>query len=322
MFKIVIATSIFSASFYALAEYPAKPITMLVPYAAGGSTDVLARATADHLSRKLGKAVIVENIGGVGGVPGIMKFMRAPNDGYYLMFSNMGSYAIANNLYKSLNFDARTQIEAIGIVADVPMMLAASKASGFKNLNELLASMKPEGAKLLNLGNGGPGGTSHIGSEYFLYVSKKKALQVPYKGTGPAITDLMAGTTDIVIDQTTTLIPASKGGRILPLAVTSDKRLSEAPDVPTFREAGLPEFDISVWNAISAPKNTPRDKIEVIVKALNEVLNDKDFRKSMENAGASVPEIGKRGPIEMQKLIAAEVPKFQKLIREAHIVVN
>ena len=181
------------------AGYPDRAITMIVPYAPGGSTDGLARVVAEKMGEALKQTVVVENIGGVGGVVGIQRFLRATPDGYTVMLGNMGTFAIANTLYPKMNFDPKTQVTPIGLVADVPQMLAVSVASGFKDLPSLVKRMRDTSLPKLNLANGGPGGTSHIGSVYFTYVTQSQAEQVPYKGSGPAITDLMAGNVDITV---------------------------------------------------------------------------------------------------------------------------
>ena len=207
------------------ASYPDRAITMIVPYAPGGSTDGLARVVAEKMGEALKQTVVVENIGGVGGVVGIQRFLRATPDGYTVMLGNMGTFAIANTLYPKMNFDPKTQLTPVGLVADVPQMLAVSVASGFKDLPSLVKRMRDTSLPKLNLANGGPGGTSHIGSVYFTYVTQSQAEQIPYKGSGPAITDLMAGNVDITVDQTVTIIPASKSGRIVPLAIVGEARL-------------------------------------------------------------------------------------------------
>jgi len=304
------------------AAYPEKPITMIVPYAPGGSTDALARIVAEAMGKDLGTTVIVENLGGVGGVPGVQKFLRSDNDGYTIMFSNMGSFAIAPTLYRSMKFDPKTEMEPIGLVAEVPMVLSVSAASGIKNLPDLLKRLRDQSKPSVNLGNGGPGSTAHIGAEYFLYLTKTKAQMVPYRGTGPALVDLMAGTVDMLIDQTVAMIPASKGGRVVPLAVASPERISQMPDTPTFAEGGVPEFDIAVWNALAAPKDTPKDRMDKLVSALNYALDDPKVKASLDSLGALAPQGERRGPAEMERLTSKDLDRFAKLIHDANIPIN
>jgi len=304
------------------ASYPERAITMIVPYAPGGSTDGLARVVAEKMTEVLKQTVVVENIGGVGGVVGIQRFLRAAPDGYTIMLGNMGTFAIANTLYPKMNFDPKTQLSPIGLVADVPQMLAVSVASGFKDLPSLVKRMRDTSQPKLNLANGGPGGTSHIGSVYFTYVTQSQAEQVPYKGSGPAITDLMAGNVDITVDQTVTIIPASKSGRIVPLAIVGEARSPLMPDVPTFAEGGVPEFDFSVWNAIVGPQGMPPDRIKVLADALSASLNDPKIKAKLDSFAAIAPKPDRRGPPELKRLIDRDVDRFAKLIKDANITVN
>lgn len=302
--------------------YPDKAITMIVPYAPGGSTDGLARIVADSMAKSIGASIIVENIGGVGGVPGVQKFLRAKQDGYTIMLSNMGSFAIAPTLYPHMKFDPKSEMEPLGLVAEVPMVLSVSAASGIKDLPTLLQRMRDSSQPRINLGNGGPGGTGHIGAEYFLYLTKTTSEMIPYRGTGPALVDLMAGTVDVVIDQTVAMIPASKGNRILPLAVASPERIPQMPDTPTFAEGGVPEFDMSVWNAIAAPKGIPRDRADKLVTALNEALDDPKVKAALDSLGAIAPQGKRRGPEEMHRLTQRDLDRFAKLIHDANIPIN
>ena len=302
--------------------YPDKAITMIVPYATGGSADGLARIVADAMGKSIGTSIIVENIGGVGGVPGVQKFLRAKNDGYTIMLSNMGSFAIAPTLYPHMKFDPKTEMEPLGLVAEVPMVLSVSASSGIKDLPALLERMRDSSKPRINLGNGGPGGTGHIGAEYFLYLTKTTSEMIPYRGTGPALVDLMAGTVDVVIDQTVAMIPASKGKRIVPLAVASPERIPQMPDTPTFTEGGVPEFDMSVWNAIAAPKGVPHDRAEKLVKALNVALDDPKVKTALDSLGAIAPEGERRGPQEMHRLTLRDLDRFAKLIKDANIPIN
>ncbi|WP_459615871.1 Bug family tripartite tricarboxylate transporter substrate binding protein [Bordetella sp. 2513F-2] len=320
--RLIAGLALVAGSATALADYPDKPITMLVPYAPGGSTDGLARIVAEAMGKSLQTQVIVENVGGVGGVPGVQKFLRASNDGYTIMLSNMGSFAIANTLYPKMGFDPKTDIQPLGLVAEVPMVLSVSAESGIKDLPALLARMRDTAQPPIHLGNGGPGGTGHIGSEFFLYVTQTKAQQIPYRGTGPALVDLMAGTVDMVIDQTVAMIPASKGGRVVPLAVASEKRIPQMPDTPTFIEGGVPEFDMAVWNAVAAPKGIDPQKRQKLVDALNAALDDPKVKASLDSLGAIAPQGTRRGPEEMQRLIERDVDRFARLIHEAGIPIN
>jgi tripartite-type tricarboxylate transporter receptor subunit TctC len=302
-------------------SYPNHTISMIVPYAAGGSTDALARIVANAMGRNLGQTIVVENLGGGGTIIGNSKVIRSPADGYTITFGNMGSLAIAAPLYPQAKFDPRRDMAAIGLVATVPMVLSVSKASGVQNMDQFLAKLRG-GGHGVNFGHSGPGSTGHIAAAYFMAVTNTTAVQVPYRGAGPAIADLMAGTVDAVIDQTVTMIPIHKGNRVTAIAVSSPERLPQIPDVPTFKEAGVPKFDLSVWNGIAAPAATPAPVIQRLAQALDAALKDKDVVAQMEQLAAQVPPPDEQGPAPFQALIARDVTRFDKLIKDAGITVN
>ncbi|ARP89324.1 ABC transporter substrate-binding protein [Bordetella genomosp. 9] len=302
-------------------DYPARPISMVVPYAPGGSTDGLARIVATAMGKNLGQTVVVENLGGGGTMIGNQRVVRSEPDGYTITFGNMGSLAIAPSLFPKSNFDPRRDMVGVGLVATVPMVLSVSKASGITTLGQLLERLRAK-PNSVNFGNAGSGSTSHIAAVNFLYVTHTQAMQVPYRGAGPAIADLMAGTVDAVIDQTVTMIPLHTSGRVRALAVASQSRLQQFPDVPTFAEAGVPAFDLSVWNGIAAPAGTPPAVVARLERALNAALDDPEVRKSLDGLAALPPAADQRGSAAFQALIARDVPRFKKLIDEAGVTVN
>ncbi|EWM48826.1 tripartite tricarboxylate transporter receptor family protein [Bordetella holmesii 41130] len=269
-------------------DYPTRAISMVVPYAPGGSTDGLARIVANAMGKNLGQTVVVENLGGGGTMIGNQKVTRAAPDGYTITFGNMGSLAIAPSLYPKSNFDPRRDMVGVGLVATVPMVLSVSKASGVKTLPEFVARLH-EKPNTVNVGNAGSGSTSHIAAANFLHVTKSEGVQIPYRGAGSAISDLMAGTVDAVIDQTVTMIPLHEGGRVRALAVASPARLPQMPDVPTFAEAGVPAFDMSVWNGIAAPAGTPPEVVKRLESALAAALKDPAVRESLQKLAAAAP---------------------------------
>ncbi|GAB1575768.1 Bug family tripartite tricarboxylate transporter substrate binding protein [Bordetella petrii] len=301
--------------------FPSRPISMVVPYAAGGSTDGLARIVAQAMGKDLGQTVVVENLGGGGTMIGNQRVLRAAADGYTLTFGNMGSLAIAPSLYPKANFDPRRDMIGIGLVATVPMVLSASKASGISTLEDFVQRLRQEG-DAVNFGNAGSGSTSHIAAVYFEHVTKTKATQVPYRGAGPAIADLMAGTVDAVIDQTVTMIPLHQAGRVIALAVASPARLPQLPDVPTFAEGGVPDFDLNVWNAIAAPAGTPAPAVRRLEQALAAALRDPDVQASLEKLAAQAPAPRDQGSAALQALLERDVPRFAALIEQAGVPVN
>ncbi|MCD0505275.1 Bug family tripartite tricarboxylate transporter substrate binding protein [Bordetella petrii] len=302
-------------------DYPSRAISMVVPYAPGGSTDGLARIVANAMGKNLGQTIVVENLGGGGTMIGNQRVTRATPDGYTITFGNMGSLAIAPSLYPKSGFDPRRDMVGVGLVATVPMVLSVSKASGIKTLAELLEQLRAK-PDAINFGNAGQGSTSHIAAVNFLYVTQTQATQIPYRGAGPAIADLMAGTVDAVVDQTVTMIPLHTSGRVRSLAVAAQKRLPQIPDVPTFAEAGVPAFDLSVWNGIAAPAGTPPEVVARLEKALDAALEDPEVQESLNKLAAQAPTGQARGSAAFQALIAKDVPRFKKLIDEANVAVN
>ncbi|QIL74177.1 tripartite tricarboxylate transporter substrate binding protein (plasmid) [Diaphorobacter sp. HDW4B] len=302
-------------------EFPTRPITMVVPYAPGGSTDGLARIVATAMGKSLGQSVVIENLGGGGTMIGNQRVLRAAPDGYTISFGNMGSLAIAPSLYPKSNFDPRKDMVAVGLVTTVPMVLSVSNASGVKNMADLLTKLRGK-TDAVNFGNAGSGSTSHIAAANFLHVTFSEGTQIPYRGAGPAIADLMAGTVDAVIDQTVTMIPLHQGGRVRALAVASKTRLAQMPDVPTFAEAGVASFDMSVWNGIAAPAGTPAPVVKRLESALTAALKDPSVRESLEKLAAQAPADAEQGSTAFQSLIARDVPKYAELIRVAKVTVN
>ncbi|MBC9904655.1 MULTISPECIES: tripartite tricarboxylate transporter substrate binding protein [Achromobacter] len=301
--------------------YPARAISMVVPYAPGGSTDGLARIVAQAMGENLGQPVVVENQGGGGTMIGNQRVARAAPDGYTITFGNMGSLAIAPSLYPASKFDPRRDMTAIGLVATVPMVLSVSKASGITKLSDFVERLRKQG-KDVNFGNAGSGSTSHIAAAYFLHVTGTQGMQIPYRGAGPAISDLMAGTVEAVIDQTVTMIPIHEGKRVTALAVASPSRLPQIPDVPTFAEGGVPQFNMSVWNGIAAPAGTPPAVVARLEEALAAALKSPNVRESLDKLAAQAPGTQEQGSAAFQALIARDVPRFAELIRDAGITVN
>jgi len=303
------------------ADFPDRTIHMIVPYAAGGSTDGLARVMAEAMSKQLGQTIVVENIGGGGGMIGLRKLMQAKPDGYTITLGNMGNFAIAGTLYPKANYDPRRDVTPVGLVAKVPMVLSVSEKSGIKTMDELLSKLRVPNTEI-NIGHSGPGSTGHIASIYFGMVTDTHGQQISYRGAGPAIADLMGGVVDAVIDQTVTMIPASKGGRVLPLAVTGNARVPALPDTPTFTEAGVPKFDLHVWNAIAAPAGTPEDRVNVIAKALSDAFTDPKVVAQMETFAAPIPPKEEQGPAYLKSLIESDVVRFEEIIKNSNIEVE
>jgi len=302
-------------------EFPAQPITIVVPYAPGGSTDVLGRILARGMGKALGQTVLIENQGGAGGSIGTLRVVRAPADGYTLTFGNTGPLAANVALYPGLGYDPRKDLAPIGIGASNPMVIAVSSGSRARTLQELVSELKArKGA--LSFGHAGAGSTSHLASALFLRITQTEAMQVGYRGVGPALTDLAAGTIDALIDQTLTIIPANKGGTLRALAVATPARLEQMPEVPTFAEAGVPQFNMAVWNALLAPAATPAPIIAKLNQALSAALDDPEARARLDELAAVVPQGAGRSPEALRQLIAREVDQWSTTIREAGIKVE
>ena len=295
-------------------SFPSRPITLVVAAAAGGTTDVLARIVARRMSEDLGQSVVVENVTGGGATVGTRRVVRADADGYTLIFGNMGSLAANFWLFPNLGFDPRQDLAAVGLVAIVPMVLSVSKKSGIHDLAGLIAALKAKPGAL-NFGHAGPGTTTHLAAITFLHVTGTQAHDIPYRGSGPAINDLVAGTIDAVIDQTVTMIPMHASGSVTALATSSASRLAQIPDVPTFAEAGVPAFDLTVWNAIAAPAATPRPVLDRLEASLKTSLADADLRHRFADLAADVPQPNQIGAEPLRRLIASDIERFGPIIQ-------
>lgn len=309
-----IAAVLLFAHAAAAQNFPSRSITLVVAAAAGGTTDVLARIVARRMSEDLGQSVIVENVTGGGATVGTRRVVRSDADGYTLTFGNMGSLAANFWLFPNLGFDPRQDLAAVGLVAIVPMVLAVSKKSGIRDMAGLIAALKAKPGAL-NFGHAGPGTTTHLAAVTFLHVTGTQAHDIPYRGSGPAVNDLVAGTIDAVIDQTVTMIPMHTGGNVTAIATSSSTRLAQIPDVPTFAEAGVPAFDLTVWNAIAAPAATPRPVLERLEASLKIALADPDLRQRFADLAADIPAPDQIGAEPLRRLIASDIERFGPIIK-------
>ncbi|KAF7962418.1 ABC transporter substrate-binding protein [Cupriavidus sp. UYMU48A] len=291
-----------------------RPITMIVTVPPGGSSDALARLTAHALSTKLNRSVIVENVTGAGGLVGAQKFLRSPPDGNTLLFINQ-SLVILPHLHKKFSYSPISDVEPVSVVAKVPMVLSVSNQSGIKDLPSLIAKMKNSPDKV-NIGSGGPGTTAHFAEALFLKLANTKAHMIQYRGSGPALTDLMAGTIDVVIDQTVTMLPLHAGKRVKAIAVSGSERTAQAMDIPTFAEGGLPQFDLAIWNGVVAPKGTPKPMLEKLQASLTEAVSTPDFNAKLRDMGAQGTQAQERGPVHFRKLISQDAERVQSLVKD------
>ncbi len=298
--------------------WPQRTIALLVPSAPGGTLDALARFFAQAMSPALSRAVVVENVGGAGGLIGMQRAARAEPDGHTIVFGNMGVMAASVALNPDSGYDPRRDLAPVGIAAHVPMVLAASPQSGVRDLQELLARIRERGEGI-TFGTAGLGTTSHLAPALLLHLTGLKATLVSYRGAGPAMNDLAAGVVDAVIDQTVTMIPAHRGRTAVALAVSGAGRVPQIPEVPTFAEAGVPAFDLVVWNAIAAPRGTPPPVVERLAAAVEAALADEELRRRLSDLAAVPPAPEERGPEPLRRRIASDVERWTAIVQAAGI---
>ena len=299
--------------------WPTRPITMVVPFAAGGPTDVVARIVGEHMSRTLGQQIVVENVTGAGGTTGITRAKQATPDGYSIAMGHMGTHGAAPALYPNLRYDPAKDFEPIGVAAGTPIMIVARKDFPASNLKEFIEQLKANGPKL-NEANAGVGSVSHTTCTLFQSITGTKFTRVPYRGTGPALNDLVAGQVDFGCDQIVNLVPQIQAGTIKAIAIATQERSPSVPNVPTTKEGGLPEYEVSAWNAIFAPKGTPKEITAKLVDALDKALSDENTRKRLLELGGIIPEGADRGPQALQKLVESEVARWTPVLKAAGVV--
>ena len=309
------------AAFLALpaqAQYPNKPLRLIVPFAPGGSTDIFARLIAERAQAPLGQPVVVENRAGAAGNIGAEAVVRSAPDGYTLLMATTGVMAINNALYKSMTYDAAKDLEPVIYVASITNVLIVPPDLPAKNVAELIAMAKKEPGKL-TFASSGAGASTHMSAELFKSMTGTDILHVPYKGSGPALPDLMSGRVSMMFENAPGAVPHIKAGKVRALAQTGLKRSPAMPDVPTIAESGVPGYESLSWSGIAVPAGTPRAVIERLNKDLNAVLGTPEMRQKLGEQGAE--SIG--GPPEaFATHIRAEREKWSKVIRSANIVVN
>jgi len=297
--------------------YPSRPMTMVIPFAAGGPTDVVGRLIAQSMSKTLGQQVIVENTVGAGGTIAATRVARAAPDGYTMLLHHIGQ-STAPSLYRKLPYDALTGFETMGLVTDVPMTLVARGNFPAKNLSELVQYVKANKDKV-NLANAGTGSASHLCGLLFQEAIGTTVATIPYKGTAPAMNDLLGGQVDIMCDQTTNTTSYIKSGKIKGYAVTTPKRLAVLPDLPTTREAGLPALDVAVWHGLYAPKGTPHDVVVKVNSALKVALKDPMVIERFAGLGTEPVAESRATPEVHKQFLTSEVAKWKKVFESAGV---
>jgi tripartite-type tricarboxylate transporter receptor subunit TctC len=297
--------------------YPSRPITMVVPYSAGGPTDTIARLMAERMRGPLGQMVIVENVTGAAGTIGVGRVARAAPDGYTISIGHWGTHVVNGAIY-ALQYDVLNDFEPVSLIATNPQIIVARKAMPAKDLQELVAWLKANSAKATQ-GTAGHGSGSHVSGVYLQSITGARFQFVPYRGAGPAMQDLVAGQIDIMIDQAANSLPQVRAGTIKAYAVTDKTRLAAAPDIPTVDEAGVPGLHISIWHALWMPKGTPKDVIARINAAVVEALADANTRRRLADLGQELPPPEQQNPQALAAFHKAEVEKWWPIIKAANI---
>jgi len=297
--------------------YPARPITMVVPFAAGGPTDALARILAERMRASLGQPVIVENVTGAAGTIGVGRVARAAPDGYTVSLGPWNSHVITGAIY-ALQWNLLRDFEPVALVADNPLMIVSKSAAPAKSLAELIAWVKTNQDKFA-AGTSGVGAATHVAGILFQNLTRTRFQFVPYRGAGPALRDLVSGQIDLMFDQVANALPQARAGKIRAYAVTANKRAAVAPDIPTVDEAGLSNFYISVWHGMWVPKGTPTEIVRRLNRALVETLADSAVRERLSELGQEIPAREQQTPEALGAFQKAEIDKWWPVIKAAGI---
>jgi tripartite-type tricarboxylate transporter receptor subunit TctC len=297
------------------AAWPDRPITMIVPFAAGGPTDVVARIVSEGMSKTLKQQIVVENVAGAGGTTGILRGAQARPDGYTIMMGHMGTHGAAPAVYPDLKYDPVKDFEPIGLASGTPIVIVARKDFPAKDLKEFAQYVKANSAKL-NEAHAGVGSVSFTTCSLLNSILGAQPTRVVYRGTGPALNDLVAGQVDYMCDQIVNLVPQIQAGTIKAYAVALPERSPALPDVPTTKEAGLPEYQVSAWNAIFAPKGTPPEVTKKLSAALLAALEDENTKKRLLDLGGDLSNKEARTPAGLRKLVESEVARWNKVLKQ------
>ncbi|WFU52969.1 tripartite tricarboxylate transporter substrate binding protein [Bradyrhizobium pachyrhizi] len=314
---IVALTALLAATLPArTADYPTRPIKLVVPYAAGGPTDVLGRIVGEYLGRDLKQVVVVENKAGAQGAIGAEAVARSDPDGYTLFVTAASIFVLNPLLYKKLPYDPTRDFRLLSVITDAPMIMEVHPSVPAKTIAEFVAYAKKNPGKL-NFGSAGTGGTVHLAGEMFKQMAGVEMAHVPYKGAGPALTDLLSGNIQLMFDTLGTALPPVKSGMLRALGVSSTERITDLPDLPTIAESGYPDYAVSVWYGIAAPSKVPDDIADKIKASLDRALNDEAFRASLLKIG--FPPLRAKSLAEIDKFVNTDRARWAGVVKALNI---
>jgi tripartite-type tricarboxylate transporter receptor subunit TctC len=313
---LVIAATSITAPLAHAAEYPVRAIKLVVPYAAGGPTDVLARLVADYLGRDLKQTTVVENKPGAQGAIAAEMVSRAEPDGYTLFVTAASIMVLNPLLYKKLPYDPQKDLRMLTVVTDLPVVMEVHPSVPAKTVKEFVAYAKANPGKL-NFGSAGTGGTIHLAGEMFKQIAGVEMTHVPYKGAGPALTDLLSGNIQVMFDTLSTALPPVKGGLLRPLGVSSKERSPDLPDVPTVIESGYPDYQVGVWFGLAGSSKLPDEVVTKVMASMDRALNDAAFRASLEKIG--FPVLKPKTVAEINQFVDEDRARWSKVIKAMNI---
>ena len=301
--------------------YPTKPINLIVPFAAGGPTDVMARIVGERMAKELGQQFVIDNVSGAAGSIAMGKLARSAPDGYTIGIGHLGTNVVNGAIYKNLNYDLINDLEPIALLPSNPLLVVTSNQVPAKDLKELVAYLKANADKISG-GTAGLGSGSHIGALAFFAVTGTNYQLVPYRGTGPAVQDLIANQIQVMIDQSSNSLPHIRAGKLKVYAVTAKQRTAAAPDIPTTAEAGFPGIEVAIWHGLWAPKGTPKDIIDKLNAAAVKALQDPEIRSKLENLGQDIPTPEQMKSDAFGAYQKAEFAKWKPIIDKAGVKVE
>ena len=317
----VLAAALLAASGALAQSYPTRPVTMVIPFAAGGPTDVVGRIIGDQMSKSLGQPVIVENVVGASGQTAGLRVSRAEPDGYSFLIGHTGTHAAAVALNPNLRYDPLKDFAPVGLVNTNPILVVSRNTLPPKTLSEFVAYLKENGQKVTNA-HAGIGSVSHTTCLLFNSIVGVKPTEVPYRGTGPAMNDIMGGQVDYLCDQIVNVAPQSQAGTIRAFAVAQKERAASLPNVPTTIEAGLPDYQVQVWNAMFLPKGTPEPIVAKLNAALVDALNHPQTKARFAELGADVPEAKLITPAGLHDFLKSEIERWTPVIKKAGVTMG